>query len=96
MSAMEQMLANMLKNALPAEVMDLLSPEKLQEFGERINAYIIDNKNSLEQILTNQDAILNRLTLIEERLDNARCNYSGAGKRGSGSGSARASGSGSD
>jgi hypothetical protein len=89
MSAMEQMLAGMLKNALPAEVMELLSPEKLQEFGERINAYITDNKNGIEQILTNQDAILNRLTLIEERLDNVgRGNNSGSAKRGNGTGGA--------
>lgn len=52
---METMLASMLKSALPKEVMDLLTPEKLQEFGERLNGYLLDARNSLDQILVNQD-----------------------------------------
>lgn len=40
MSAMEQMLGNMLKSILPPEVMAMLTQEKLQEVALRINDYL--------------------------------------------------------
>lgn len=50
MSALDNMLADMLKKAIPPEVAELLSPEKLNEFGEKINSYIVDTRERLERI----------------------------------------------
>ena len=59
MSAMDDMLANMLKKALPAEVMQLLSPENVKEFGEKINAFITDIRERLERIESKLERIEN-------------------------------------
>lgn len=59
----------MLRKALPPEVMELLAPEKIKEFGEKLNAFVMD-------IRQGQVDINERLDRIDERLENARCNYS--------------------
>lgn len=60
---MEDMLGNMLRKALPPEVLEMLAPEKVKEFGEKINAFILD-------IREGQEAINTRLDRIDERLAN--------------------------
>ena len=61
MSMMSEMLGDMLKKALPPEVIELLTPEKVQEFGERANSFINDLRASLTRIEENQQHILERL-----------------------------------
>lgn len=68
MSAMEDMLGNMLKKALPAEVLEMLAPEKVREFGEKINTF-------LQEVRSGQDAINARLDRIDERLANGDGNH---------------------
>lgn len=63
MSAIEDMVGNMLKKAMPPEIMEMLAPEKVREIGERLNAFVSDLRE-------NQTAILERLDRIDERLGN--------------------------
>lgn len=76
MSALDNMLADMVKKAIPPEVMELLSPEKLQEFGDKINGYIVDTRERLDRI---EKAI--------ERLSHDRHSDTDTGSTGSESGS---------
>lgn len=96
MSAMEDMLANMLKKALPQEVMGLLTPEKIQELAEKVNAYIIDTRESLDEIKQNTsciEQILSRLDCIEEELKNVTSKGSGkSSKRSAGNSGGNGSG----
>lgn len=88
MSALDNMLADMLKKALPPEVMEMLAPEKINEFGEKINAFIVD-------IRQGQQAINERLDKIEtilERFENEQDNNSSS-KRGKSAGIGNGNGS---
>lgn len=58
MSATEDMLANMLRKALPAEVMEMLSPDNIAAFGEKINFYITDTQERLKRIVRTPKTIL--------------------------------------
>jgi hypothetical protein len=78
MSAMEEMLGRMLAKAIPPEVMELLTPEKIKEFGDGISKFITETR-------ANQTAIMEKLAAIEERLDNGGSNSKrGTGKSASG------------
>lgn len=50
MSAMDKMLGDMLKRAIPQEVLDLLTPEKIEELGNKISQYITSTGESLARI----------------------------------------------
>lgn len=93
MSAMETMLLNVLQKALPPEVMAMLTPEKMQEMGERINAYIVDTREKLDKIVEQNEKIIASTKLLLERSDNEqRKGSGGSGKRSTGN----SGGSGSD
>lgn len=66
MSAMSDMLGDVLKKALPPEVMALLTPENMQEIGNKANAFIHEMRSSLHSIEETQSLILKKL----ERLEN--------------------------
>ena len=93
MSAMDQMLVRVIHQVIPPEVMELLTTEKIQELGERINAYIISTRESLDTIIevqAKQEASLRKLLADVEGLKNASGNGNkrgGAGSKSSGSGS---------
>jgi hypothetical protein len=74
MSAMDQMLAGMLKSIIPPEVMEMITPEKIQAFAQGINDFI-DKQNAF------QNEVLERL----ERLENGPGYASGSGDSGNGS-----------
>lgn len=63
MSMMAEMMGDMLKKALPPEVMALLTPEKIQELGERMNAFIADLRGSLGRLEANQILIMEALNV---------------------------------
>lgn len=94
MSAMENMLASMLKSVIPPEVMALITPEKMQEFGDKINAYIAEQRESIDLIKQVQMQQLDMLNAIAERLENGGCKYNSS-KRGTGNGNANGNGTGS-
>lgn len=58
MSAMEKMLADVLKKAIPPEVMEFLTPEKIQELGETINAFLLDIRNNHETMQAKLDILI--------------------------------------
>ena len=72
MSAMSDMLGDILKKALPPEVMAMLTPENMQEFGNKANAFISEMRSSLHSIEETQTLILKKM----ERLENVGSNYS--------------------
>jgi hypothetical protein len=61
MGAMDEMLASMLKNMLPAEVMELMSAENIGNIKDAVNAFVIDIRESLDTIKEQNEAILERL-----------------------------------
>lgn len=73
MSSMDTMLAGVLKKALPPEVLSLLTPEKIKEISEGINAYIVNTRDSLERIEAQNMVILKAI----EDLNNGGHNCSG-------------------
>lgn len=83
MSAMNNMIANILKDMLPEEVIELLSPERIQELGSKINEYLENQalfQSNNEKALS---VIYEKLIHIEEGVNNVRsCNYSGSASRG--------------
>lgn len=93
--SMNDMLADMLKKAIPAEVMELLSKEQLEAMGEKINAFVIDVRENFANITANQmvviqrqaddhTAIMNELGALREEILDGRGN-SGSSRRSSGS-----------
>lgn len=58
---MNDMIADILKKAIPPEVMAMLTPEKMQEIGDRINATVKDWNDRLDRIEATQQRILERL-----------------------------------
>jgi hypothetical protein len=60
---MNDMLADMLKKAIPQEVQDMLTAERLKEIGDKANAFVADIRGSLDRIEA-------RLVVIEARLEN--------------------------
>ena len=63
MAAMDKMLADMLKRLIPQEVLDLLTPEKVQEITEGINAYILYQREFMDRT----DVVLEGLAIVPER-----------------------------
>lgn len=57
MSVMSDMLADMLKKALPPEVMEMLTPENIKALGEKVNAFLIDHKEQIDRIESKLDAL---------------------------------------
>lgn len=51
---MQDMLADMLKKAIPKEVMDLLTPENIKEMGDKVNAFVLDLQKGIEDIKIEQ------------------------------------------
>lgn len=76
MSAMDQMFANMIKNALPPEIVALMSPENIQAFGEKINNYLLSQAQFQENVSTVIVSIIDKLNIIEGKIDNVNCNGS--------------------
>lgn len=63
MAAMDKMLADMLKRIIPQEVMELLTPEKVKEVTEGINAYILYQREFMDRT----DTILEALNVVPEK-----------------------------
>ena len=63
MAAMDKMLADMLKRIIPQEVMELLTPEKVQEVTEGINAYITYQREFMDRT----DSVLVELAIVPEK-----------------------------
>lgn len=63
MAAMDKMLADMLKRIIPPEVMDLLTPEKVKEVTEGINAYILYQREFMDRT----DSVLKELAIVPEK-----------------------------
>jgi hypothetical protein len=63
MSMMADMMADMLKKALPPEVMELLTPENIKEIGDKANAFIADLRDGINEIKLEQ---VNQKVLLEE------------------------------
>jgi hypothetical protein len=57
MSVMSDMLADMLKKALPPEVMEMLTPENIKALGEKVNAFLIDHKDQIDRIENKLDKL---------------------------------------
>lgn len=63
MAAMDKMLADMLKRLIPQEVLDLLTPEKVKEVTEGINAYILYQREFMDRT----DVVLEGLAIVPEK-----------------------------
>lgn len=63
MAAMDKMLADMLKRIIPQEVMDLLTPEKVKEVTEGINAYILYQR----AFMNRTDVVLAEIAIVPEK-----------------------------
>lgn len=66
MSAMSDMLGDMLKKAIPPEVAAMLTPENMNAIGEKANTFIMEMRSSLKSIEDNQILILKKLERLEE------------------------------
>ena len=71
MLGMSDMLADMLKKAIPPEVAAMLTEEKVKEIGEKANAFITDIRQSLD-FIKSQNATTHDLlqSLLEHTSDN--------------------------
>lgn len=84
---LNDMLADILKKALPPEVMEMLSSEKIKELGEQIKAAATNLRESLARIESNQlmymndsqAIILDKLAYLERKIDDYNSS-DGAGK----------------
>lgn len=72
MFKMEDMIADMLRKAIPPEVMAMLTAEKLKEIGEKATAFVEDIRGSLDYIKAQnvtthemQSALLARIEVLE-------------------------------
>lgn len=65
MSAMSDMLGDMLKKAIPPEVAAMLTPENMNAIGEKANAFIAELRSTLSSIEETQSLILKRIERIE-------------------------------
>lgn len=63
MAAMDKMLADMLKRIIPQEVLELLTPEKVQEITEGINAYILYQREFMDRT----DVVMAELAIVPEK-----------------------------
>lgn len=86
MSAMEQMLVKVLSQVIPPEVMEILTPDNINQFAEKANAYIISQNEKMDTLVSLQNEMLARLDTVLERLENERSEQS-SGSGGSDSGS---------
>lgn len=75
MSAMSDMLGDILKKAIPAEVAAMLTPENINAIGEKANAFITEMRGSIHNIEETQSLILKRI----ERMENGGRNDSNGG-----------------
>lgn len=66
MSAISDMLGDMLKKAIPPEVAAMLTPENMNAIGEKANTFIMEMRSSLKSIEDNQLLILKKLERLEE------------------------------
>lgn len=65
---MNDMIADILKKAIPPEVMAMLTPEKLQEIGDRFNATV----TQWDERLSNIEAFQTRILELLENDSNRR------------------------
>ena len=86
MSAMSDMLGDMLKKAIPPEVAAMLTPENMNAIGEKANAFIIEVRSTLSSIEETQTLILKRLERIEGNGGRDSSNRDGADSPGNGDG----------
>lgn len=59
---LDQMIKHALEKALPPEVMALMTPEKVKEIGDAFNGYIINTRESLARIETQNAEIIRLLS----------------------------------
>lgn len=62
---LEKMFQDMLSKALPPEIMALLTPEKIEEMGRGINAYVLNSRESLARIEAQNRAIMAALNVVD-------------------------------
>lgn len=84
MSAMSDMLGDILKKALPPEVMAMLTPENIKELGDKANGFISEVRNTLTNIENTQALILKRMERLEENGGRNSSNGDGTGSPASG------------
>lgn len=100
--SMNDMLADMLKKAIPPEVMELLSKEQIEAMGEKINAFVLDIRENFGTVIANQmviiqrqaddhTAIMNELGALREEILDGRGNSRSACRSG-GSGGGKSDG----
>lgn len=61
MSAMANMLADIISKAIPKEVLDALTPDKIEQYKEGVTAFVTNANNKLGAIEAKQDLILQHL-----------------------------------
>lgn len=74
MLGVQDMLADMLKKAIPEEVMALLTPDQIQAMGEKINAFVTDIRENFQTIIARQaddhTSIMNEIGALREEILN--------------------------
>ena len=78
---MEDMMMSIIKKALPPEVVAMLSPEKLKELGDQINAGVEEFRGQLNRIETDGKSNAEALKRIEDALSSNQPRP-GRGRRG--------------
>lgn len=68
---MSDMFADVLKKMVPPEVMAMLTPEKISEFGERLNAVVSDIRDRMDRIEAKQNDILVAIEGIKNERDSS-------------------------
>lgn len=80
MSAMDDMLVGMMKKLIPPEVVDMLTKEKVQEMGDKVNTFLISVNHNFEIIKAEQAAQRVLIVSIMEGQGNGGHYDSGSGR----------------
>lgn len=74
MAGLNDMLADMLRKAIPEEVMALLTKEQIEALGIKINAFVEDIRENFQTIISRQaddyTSIMNELGALREEILN--------------------------
>jgi ABC-type transporter Mla subunit MlaD len=69
MSALDKMVADILAKAIPPEVMQMLSPENIKQYGDVATGFITEVRGKLDAILASQERERATLQELSERID---------------------------
>lgn len=78
---MSDMFADIIKKAIPPEVLEMLSPEKLKEIGEQANGYAVYLKDHLDNIDNEIVSINSKLSYIVKKLEELNNERNNSNKR---------------